>query len=593
VTSPKKTVFFGAEPPKLVAEMLTILAKRSNQIGIAARTEGTNVLLTPAQRSQDPAPVASAPEAQRIETPIVDHPPVASAEPSLTLEERLQKIRSVVNAKSAANVALQHAIADAPDAEPMDQEVTDTFDENLDNAPIDDTLDETSRADEIVPIVEDASDVDMAHDPDMVANDDATDIPVIEAEAIEDEAIKDVDVETETASTDEPDIDLGADTFVLRNDVDDESARDMGSDALNDDNDLSITKAPVAEDDSIPNTPKPQRQGRVHVIDLRSNNPLPEPDDMSFEDELSKALSFDDTPAEPDIKPTQDHIDDTTFDDMFEEDLEHSDDAQDDNAPVAIDEHDDHRDDTVAVSHDFDDMPNAPIMPTRPQITKSTTSRRDANMDEPQMTVTRLMDKTDQKLAHPDNSRRRNALAHLRAAVAATMADKSLVKSKNSDAADVYRNDLAKAVRPPRPTRSDEPRVAPLRLVAEQRIDVSAEQERPTSPAAAPAPAAQSHGKIPNFQSFDEFVDYMGANTLAAKLEAAATYLAQVQGIETFTRPQIMRTVMASEGENFPREESLMNFARMIRDGKIARSGNGMFEITDDIGYRLEDRKTG
>jgi hypothetical protein len=113
--------FFGAEPPKLDAEMLTILAKRSNQIGIAARTEGTNVVLTPSQRSQDPAPVASAPEAQRIETPIADHTPVASGEPSLTLEERLQKIRSVVNAKSAANVALQHAIADTPDAEPMDQ----------------------------------------------------------------------------------------------------------------------------------------------------------------------------------------------------------------------------------------------------------------------------------------------------------------------------------------------------------------------------------------------------------------------------------------------------------------------------------------
>ena len=41
--------FFGAEPPKLDAEMLTILAKRSNQKGIAARTEGTNVLLSPAR----------------------------------------------------------------------------------------------------------------------------------------------------------------------------------------------------------------------------------------------------------------------------------------------------------------------------------------------------------------------------------------------------------------------------------------------------------------------------------------------------------------------------------------------------------------
>ena len=29
--------FFGAEPPKLDAEMLTVLAKRSKQLGIAAR----------------------------------------------------------------------------------------------------------------------------------------------------------------------------------------------------------------------------------------------------------------------------------------------------------------------------------------------------------------------------------------------------------------------------------------------------------------------------------------------------------------------------------------------------------------------------
>jgi len=32
--------FFGAEPPKLDAEMLTVLAKRSKQLGIAARPEG-------------------------------------------------------------------------------------------------------------------------------------------------------------------------------------------------------------------------------------------------------------------------------------------------------------------------------------------------------------------------------------------------------------------------------------------------------------------------------------------------------------------------------------------------------------------------
>ena len=59
--------------------------------------------------------------------------------------------------------------------------------------------------------------------------------------------------------------------------------------------------------------------------------------------------------------------------------------------------------------------------------------------------VSRLMDETDQQMAKPSN-RRRNALAHLRAAVAATIADKSLGKD-GGDSRETYRNDLAKAVR--------------------------------------------------------------------------------------------------------------------------------------------------
>ena len=50
---------------------------------------------------------------------------------------------------------------------------------------------------------------------------------------------------------------------------------------------------------------------------------------------------------------------------------------------------------------------------------------------------------------------------------------------------------------------------------------------------------------------------------------------------------------MAAEGEAFQREESLKNFARMINDGKIVRNPDGLFGITSDIGYRLDDRKTG
>ena len=97
----------------------------------------------------------------------------------------------------------------------------------------------------------------------------------------------------------------------------------------------------------------------------------------------------------------------------------------------------------------------------------------------------------------------------------------------------------------------------------------------------------------PEFESFDEYVAFVGAHTLPAKLEAAATYLAEIKGIEHFSRPQIMRTIMAAEGEAFQREESLKNFARMINDGKIVRNPDGLFGITSDIGYRLDDRKTG
>ena len=61
------------------------------------------------------------------------------ADAKLTLEERLQKIRSVVNARSTAT-ALHDAITDVGDDEPMDQEVTDDATPR-DAAPLDDFVD--------------------------------------------------------------------------------------------------------------------------------------------------------------------------------------------------------------------------------------------------------------------------------------------------------------------------------------------------------------------------------------------------------------------------------------------------------------------
>jgi len=237
------------------------------------------------------------------------------------------------------------------------------------------------------------------------------------------------------------------------------------------------------------------------------------------------------------------------------------------------------------------DASATPVRPARPSGDATARPRRDASLDTPQNDMSRLIEQTNKQLAEPDNSRRRNALAHLRAAVAATMADKSLVKSKSNEAADAYRDDLAQVVRPTRPTKPNAENPMPLRLVAEQRIDVAPKAEAPQAPARVQAQAKTAQSET--FETFAAYADHVGAHSLPQKLEAAAAYLTQVKGIESFSRPQVMRTVMASEGENFERDESLRNFARMIKDGKIVRSEQGMWGITENLGYRLEDRKTG
>ncbi|MFZ1467885.1 MAG: hypothetical protein WAT09_02795 [Paracoccaceae bacterium] len=112
--------------------------------------------------------------------------------------------------------------------------------------------------------------------------------------------------------------------------------------------------------------------------------------------------------------------------------------------------------------------------------------------------VTRLLRQADDEMSEPENRRRLSAIQHLKAAVAATVAERRAgVKEPNEDErADPYREDLARAQRPDSPQRPVQPvqpvrpvraersrpetdatevqtpaRPAPLMLVSEQRID--------------------------------------------------------------------------------------------------------------------------
>ncbi|MCU4653978.1 hypothetical protein N8I71_14125 [Roseibacterium sp. SDUM158016] len=93
----------------------------------------------------------------------------------------------------------------------------------------------------------------------------------------------------------------------------------------------------------------------------------------------------------------------------------------------------------------------------------------------------RLFDATDSRLANVENSRRRANIQHLKAAVAARVAERRLVEAgvrdsdEPVDATAEYRADLARVMRPTRVrvdvSRRRDTRPAPLVLVSEQRID--------------------------------------------------------------------------------------------------------------------------
>jgi hypothetical protein len=232
--------------------------------------------------------------------------------------------------------------------------------------------------------------------------------------------------------------------------------------------------------------------------------------------------------------------------------------------------------------------------------------------------VARLMEQTRSEMAVPENRRRLSAIAHLKAAVAATVAERlKLTRPKAEEAeakrSEPYRDDLSRAVRPAAPAAGAQPaeRPAPLVLVSEQRID------RPAAPAAAPvaAPAPvrprrvagggaalamaatpddEPEGEVPNMFSdargFAEFADDVGAHALPDLIEAAAAYAAAVGGLDQFTRPQLMRQVESAAPE-MSREDGLRGFGALLRDGRIVKVQRGKFALSDGSRYLTEARK--
>lgn len=217
--------------------------------------------------------------------------------------------------------------------------------------------------------------------------------------------------------------------------------------------------------------------------------------------------------------------------------------------------------------------------------------------------VSRIFDEADSHSKSPESSERRNAIQHLRAAVAATRAEKKAGVDISKDVDDsAYRSDLADVVRPRRPraggtARSARPgmeRPAPLKLVAEQRIDTPQEPVRPRRISSADLADMEADSTIADGDSgFAEFAEEMGAGSLPELLEAAAAYMADVEGRPQFSRPMLMGKLKEVEGEEFSREDGLRSFGQLLRQGKLQKLKGGRFSVTDETEFRAPARNAG
>ena len=228
----------------------------------------------------------------------------------------------------------------------------------------------------------------------------------------------------------------------------------------------------------------------------------------------------------------------------------------------------------------------------------------------------RLMEEAKTKLEGVENRRRFSAISHLKAAVAATLADRKMQpadkptvqQAEAEEEISLYRDDLSKAVRPRRPSSdgsttrrpSTELRPAPLVLVSAQRVD---RPEGAGTQVAVVRPRRIAAGNLAvhydededevedleeitpeSVSSFAEFAERLGASTMTELLEAAAVYTASVEGRETFSRPHILRKVeFVSTRGDFSREDGLRSFGMLLRQGKIQKVARGQFTVSDIV----------
>lgn len=236
-------------------------------------------------------------------------------------------------------------------------------------------------------------------------------------------------------------------------------------------------------------------------------------------------------------------------------------------------------------------------------------SKRDELPRNVDAAMSRILSQADEHLNEPEGRRHRDTIAQLKAAVAATQAAHQLGDPGNGkrELGDAFREDLdaheaeeeaeaeaqTEEAQDTEEAETTEPAPAaspaPLRLVAEQRVDYT-----PKAPDSAADRlrriAAQKDTPQDKTGGFAEFATQQGATELADLLEAAAAYIAFVEGDDDFSRPQVMRKVQMATADEFSREDGLRSFGRLLRQSRIIKLENGRFQVSEDTRFRPDNK---
>ena len=674
--------YFGAEPATPDADMLAKIAGRELHRQVEAKVEDNNVVLRPIEQPAAVVPpVEQAPEPQPqpvakaepvIEEPVVDEVPAPVVVPSFEYDDaqdeastgfvtpdapaeadtesvaaKLRRIRAVVAKNQTSGTAAPLFAEDqrADDFEPQEDLQEETSEEVALEGAAEPTAEvEVELEVEVEVVLEVEAEVETAEEADIstmmgrVVDEVAEVSEVSEAPQIEEQDTYDEDYEDadgdDTVSNildqvaKDADIDDTVVDDIIVDDAVEEEAVVQDEATASDAAEEPAEDAPVAEDqapveatdeiiseEALQEPVKPVRPSRARIIKVQKA-------DLQLDD--TKDVAEDDT---ADSAPTTDDIiedeksNDNALDALGETNL-----SAEDEAELLADLADVEMEPSTELDSAIDGGIDAAM-----RIERTNRALHNEGGADDEASVSRLLDEANAKLKTDESSRRRSAISHLRAAVAATVAERKFNKAndiKAPDEVDAYRTDLADVMRP-QPVKakgdSNVERPAPLILVSEQRID-SAESEEPSILAPVRprriskndvtlheveagsklvlADLAESNDDenyddkgtniFADSASFSDFAEKMGASELPDLLEAAAAYTAYVEGRPHFGRPQIMRQVAVFAGKDeFNREEGLRSFGQLLRQGKIIKVNRGKFEIAETTRFKPQARIAG